>query len=173
MELADVPVVPFSSAMFTYGDITNYSTTSLYIPFESVNSIKLRAPLDHETQNLIRSKADYAHALYSIIPTITEVNFKAITPTYTQLTYLKENYNLLSGTKLDEGTTQQNEELLQGTEVEKINEVLKNENYFGTPLPDIVVPRREVADLTIQLALKDKYKNISDITLVIDNILYN
>ena len=81
VELADVPVVPFSSAMFTYGDITNYSTTSLYIPFESVNSIKLRAPLDHETQNLIRSKADYAHALYSIIPTITEVNFKAITPT--------------------------------------------------------------------------------------------
>ena len=173
VELADVPVVPFSSAMFTYGDITNYSTTSLYIPFESVNSIKLRAPLDHETQNLIRSKADYAHALYSIIPTITEVNFKAITPTYTQLTYLKENYNLLSGTKLDEGTTQQNEELLQGTEVEKINEVLKNENYFGTPLPDIVVPRREVADLTIQLALKDKYKNISDINLDIDNILYN
>lgn len=173
VELADVPVVPFSSAMFTYGDITNYSTTSLYIPFESVNSIKLRAPLDHETQNLIRSKADYANALYSIIPTITEVNFKAITPTYTQLTYLKENYNLLSGTKLDEGTTQHNEELLQGTEVEKINEVLKNENYFGTPLPDIVVPRREVADLTIQLALKDKYKNISDINLDIDNILYN
>ena len=175
VELDDVTVVPFSSGMFTYGELTDYSTISLYQPFESVDSIKITAPLQHETQNLIRSKADYAYAIQdpNVVPAINEVNFKALTPTYTQITYLKENFGLLSGTKLNEGTTQQNEEALQGTEVEKVTEILKDQNYFGTPLPDITVPRREVADLKIQLALTNKYKSISDINLDIDNILKN
>ena len=173
VELADVPVSPFTTNMFTYGELTNYSTTSLYIPFETVDSIKLRAPIDHEVQNLIRSKSDYANALYKIIPSITEVNFKALTPTYTQVTYLKENYNLLSGTKLDPGSSKDNEVALIGTEVEEVNNLLKSQNYFGTPLPDITVPRREVADLVIQLALTNKYKSVSDINLDIDNILKN
>ena len=175
VELADVPVVPFTSNMFTYGTLEDYSTESLYQPFASVDSIKINAPLQHETQNLIRSKADYANRLQdpNLVPSITEVNFKALTPTYTQVTYLKENFNLLSGTKLEVGSTYENEEILAGTEVEKVNSVLSEENYFGTPLPDITVPRREVADLDIKLALTNKYKNISDINLDIDNILNN
>jgi hypothetical protein len=173
VELADVPVVPYTSSMFTYGELTNYSTISLYIPFESVDSVKLRAPIDHEVQNLIRSKVDYANALYKIIPSIREVNFNPLTPTYTQVTYLKNDFSLLSGTKLNVGTSKENEILLIGTEVEKVNDLLKDQNYFGTPLPDITVPRREVADLKIQLALTNKYKSISDINLDIDNILKN
>ena len=175
VELADVPVVPYSSGMFTYGVLNDYSTTSLYKPFDSVDSIKINAPLQHETQNLIRSKADYANRLQdpNMIPTISEVNFKAVTPTYTQVTYVKEHFNLLTGTKLIEGSSYENEEILEGTEVAKVNSVLKDENYFGTPLPDITVPRREVADLKIQLALTNKYKSISDINLDINNILSN
>ena len=173
VELADVPVVPYDTSMFTYGTLTNYSTTSLYIPFEDVDSIKLRAPIDHETQNLIRSKEDYANSLYKIIPSIKEVNFRALTPTYTQITYLKDHFGLLSGTKLEPGSSKDNEVALIGTEVKEVNSLLKNQNYFGTPLPDITVPRREVADLLIQLALTNKYKNISDINLDIDNILKN
>lgn len=173
VELADVPVVPYDSSMFTYGTLTNYSTISLYTPFETVDSIKLRAPIDHETQNLIRSKEDYASSLYKIIPSIKEVNFKALTPTYTQITYLKEFFNLLSGTRLNPGSSKDNEVALIGTEVKEVNSLLKSQNYFGTPLPDIAVPRREVADLRIQLALTNKYKNVSDINLDIDNILKN
>ena len=175
VELADVPVIPYSSEMFTYGVLSDYSTTSLYQPFAGVDSIKINAPLQHETQNLIRSKADYANRLQdpNMIPSISEVNFKAVTPTYTQVTYIKENFNLLTGTKLEVGDTYVNREVLEGTEVEKVNNVLSNENYFGTPLPDITVPRREVADLVIQLALTNKYKSISDVNLDIENILSN
>ena len=173
VELADVSAVPYTDAMFNYGTLEDYATISTYLPFENVNSIKITAPLNHETQNLIRSKADYANRLAEIIPSISETNFKALTPTFTQITYLKNNFNLLTGTKLEVGSAQENMEVLSNTEVEQVMDILKQENFFGTPLPDIVLPRREVADLKISIALSNKYKNISDINLDIDNILKN
>lgn len=175
VELADVPVVPFVTNMFTYGTVQDYATISVNLPFESVDSIKVTAPLDHETQNLIRSKVDYASRLRDpdVTPDVREVNFKALTPTYTQITYLKDNFTLLTGSKVYVGSTQENTERLANTEVERVTEVLKNENFFGTPLPDITVPRREVADLQISLALTNKYKSVADINLDIDNILKN
>ena len=82
VELADVPVAPYTSTMFTYGELGDVVTISPYIPFESVDSLKITAPLDHEVQNLIRSKSDYAYRLQEIIPSVSQVNFKALTPTY-------------------------------------------------------------------------------------------
>lgn len=173
VELADVEVIPYTDSMINYGTLKDYATISTYLPFESVDSIKVRAPIDHETQNLIRSKADYSNRLAEIIPAISETNFKALTPTYTQITYLKNNFNLLTGTTLSVGNTQVNKEVLSNTEVEQVTDILKEENFFGTPLPDITVPRREVADIKISLALNNKYKSISDINLDIENILKN
>ena len=173
VELADVEVNPYTDSMFNYGTLEDYATISTYLPFESVNSIKITAPLNHETQNLIRSKADYSNRLAEIIPAISETNFKALTPTYTQITYLKNNFNLLTGTTLSVGNSQVNRERLSNTEVEQVTDILREENFFGTPLPDIVPPRREVADIKILLALNNKYKSISDINLDIENILKN
>ena len=173
VELANVPVIPYTSSMFLYGTLGDVVTISSYIPFESVESLKVTAPLDHETQNLIRSKADYANRLQEIIPSVTQANWKALTPTYTLITYLKDTATLLTGTQVYPGTASQTRERLSNTEVEEVRNVLKEENYFGTPLPDITVPRREVADITIQLALKNRYKSVSDINLDIDNILKN
>ncbi len=173
VELADVPVTPYTASMFTYGTLEDVASISSYLPFESVESLKVTAPLDHETQNLIRSKKDYANRLQQIIPAVTEANWKAITPTYTTVTYLKNDSTLLTGTKVYEGTGAENKERLVNTEVGSFLDILKEENYFGTPLPDITPPRREVAKLNISLALNTKYKNISDITLDVENILQN
>lgn len=173
VELADVPVIPYNNSMFLYGTLDNYVTTSTYLPLEPVDSIKITAPLDHETQNLIRSKVDYANRIQQIIPAITEANYEALTPTYTLITYLKDNFTLLSGTLQKVGTSQENKEALYGTEVEKVTNILKEENFFGTPLPDITIPRREVAYIDVAVALKNKYKSISDINLDISNILRN
>ena len=173
VELADVPVAPYTSTMFTYGELGDVVTISPYIPFESVDSLKITAPLDHEVQNLIRSKSDYAYRLQEIIPSVSQVNFKALTPTYTLVTYLKDNSTLLTGTRVYPGTAAETKERLSNTEVEEVREILDQENFFGTPLPDITVPRREVADIVIQIVLKDKYKSISDINLDIENILKN
>lgn len=173
VELANVPSIPYDSSMFSYGEVGDVATISTFIPFESAESLKVTAPLDHETQNLIRSKADYAHRIQEIVPDIIQANWKPLTPTYTLISYLKENSTLLTGTRVYPGTATNTKDKLSGTEVEEVREILKEENFFGTPLPDITVPRREVADLKIQLALKDQYKSISDINADIDNILKN
>ena len=154
IELADVGNAPYTDSMFSYGTLKDYYNISTYLPFEPIESIKVNAPLDHETQNLIRSKQDYANRMREIIPTVHDSSYTPLTPTYTQITYLKDDFTLLSE-----------------SEHAQVQEILKNENYFGTPLPDIVPPRREVAHLDIQIALNNKYKNIADINLDIENIL--
>ena len=160
VELADVPVQPFSANMFSpYIDtdgLLSVTNLSNYQPYESVDSIKVNAPLDHEVQNLIRSKADYAARLQEIIPAIISSSWEALTPTYTLISYIKDDHTTL--------TPNQEAEVLNA---------LKEENFFGTPLPDITVPRRGVAYLKISLALSNKYKNISDIDEDISNIIKN
>ena len=173
VELADVPVTPYTASAITYGTLGDVVTISSFIPFESVSSLKVTAPLDHETQNLIRSKADYANRLQEIIPSVIQTNWKALTPTYTLITYLKDTSTLLTGTQAYTGNAIETKERLSNTEIEEVRNILKEENFFGTPLPDITIPRREAADIVIELSLKDKYKSVSDINLDIDNILKN
>lgn len=173
VELADVPVIPYADSMFTYGTLDDYRTIQGNRGMETVDSIKVTAPLYHEVQNLIRSKADYASALRINVPSVSEVNFLARTPVLTQITYLKDNYNLLTGTYIPVGSSQDNIMNSEATEISTFEELLRDQNYFGTPLPDIVPPKREVAFLHIGIALKNKYKDISDIDYDIENILKN
>ena len=173
VELADVPVIPYADSMFTYGTLDDYRTIQGNRGMETVDSIKVTAPLYHEVQNLIRSKADYASALRINVPSVSEVNFLARTPVLTQITYLKDKYNLLTGTYIPVGSSQDNIMNSEATEVSTFEELLRDQNYFGTPLPDIVPPKREVAFLHIGIALKNKYKDISDIDYDIENILKN
>lgn len=154
VELANVGTAPFTDAMFSYGTLRDYTNISTYLPFETVEQIKVNAPLDHETQNLIRAKQDYANRMQQIVPAVHDASYKPLTPTYTLITYLKNDFTLLS----------ENEET-------QVQELLKKENFFGTPLPDITPPRREVANLAISIALTNKYKNIADINLDIENLL--
>lgn len=173
VELADVIAAPFTDNMFTYGTLIDYRTIHGSRGMETVDSIKVTAPLYHEVQNLIRSKADYASALRINVPDVTEVNFRALTPSVTQITYLKDKFNLLTGTCQKVGSSTENREALVATEVGTFLELLKNQNYFGTPLPDIKPPKREEAYIKISIALKNKYKNVSDINLDVENILRN
>lgn len=156
VELAQVEEVPFTDKMFTYGTLRDVKTLSPYLPFETVDEIKVKAPLDHETQNLIRSKEDYASALRLEIPNLISTNWEALTPSLTNITYLKSDNSLLTESEKD-----------------SFLELLKKERYFGTPLPIISHPRREVADLAISLELSNKYKNISDVDLDVSNIIKN
>lgn len=156
VELADIAAIPFTDDMFTYGTLNDTKNISTYLPFESVEETKVYAPLGHETQNLIRSKQDYANRLQQEVHALSQATYEPLTPTYTLLSYLKNDFTLLTD-----------------TEKESVLEVLKEENFFGTPLPDITVPRREVANLKIQMKLNTKYKDIVNINLDVQNILDN
>ena len=156
VELAQVEETSFTENMFPYGQLKDFKTLSSFIPFESVNNIKINAPLDHETQNLIRSKEDYASRLKIEIQNLIQTNWQALTPTFTQITYLKDDNSLLSE-----------------DEITSFINLMENERYFGTPLPDLTHPRREVADLEVSLELSNKYKNIADVDLDVSNIIKN
>lgn len=157
IELADVPTQDFTSEMFSYVTLDNVLTISNYVPFESVSNIKINAPIDHEVQNLIRSKADYSKRVKQIVPNVKQTSYYPITPTYTLVTYLKDDYSFLST-----GV---------GSETETIMGLLVEENFFGTPLPDITYPRREVTPLNITLKVTNKYMDINDIQNDINNLL--
>ena len=46
IELEDVPAVPYTDSMFVnYVTLVDYSNISLYLPFESVDQMKVNAPL--------------------------------------------------------------------------------------------------------------------------------
>lgn len=155
VELENVTPIPFTDSMFVnYGTLLDTTTISTYLPPESIDQIKVNAPLDHETQNLIRSKQDYANRLKQIIPSMVDANYKPLTYTYTLMSGLKSDFTLVTP-----------------DEAELIKELLEKERFFGTPIADLLNPKREVANLKISLALTNKYKNIADINLDIENIL--
>lgn len=154
--LANVPTIQFTSTMFSYGTVSNVVSISQFVPFETVDSIKINAPIDHEVQNLIRSKEDYSARVKEVIPNVIETSYYPVTPTYTLISYLKDDYTLVTA-----------------NEITSLNSVLETENFFGTPLPDITVPRRDLTPLYIYLKLTNKYMETSDIKTDINNILAN
>lgn len=151
----DIPSIPFTNDMFNNFTYNYTISISNYVPFETVDNIKINAPIDHEVQNLIRSKFDYSKRVKEVIPNVKETSYYPITPTYTQVSYLKDDYSFLLDYEIDD----------------LMDKVLIKENFFGTPLPDIVYPRRLATLLTIMLKTTNKYMNFDNIKEDIDNIL--
>ena len=154
IELADVPNQDYSPTMSGFGTVIDTLTIDNYVPFEELKDIKINAPIDHSVQHLIRSKNDFTQRVQQSISNIKETSYKAVTPTYTLLTYLKD----------DSTTIQQND-------IDKLLKSLEHERYFGTPSPDVAPPVREAINLVIQLFVTDKLKDTNDIRYDIDNIL--
>jgi hypothetical protein len=154
IELEDVSTISFTSDMFTYGSLTNTLTIENFVPYESVSSIKNNAPLAYEIQNVIRAKVDFINDIPQKIANIKVANYKTLTPSYTLLTYLKNDYSLLSD-----------------SEMASIESFISPQEFFGTPLPDIEPPKRDIVDLNITLKLNTRFKETSDIEADITAVL--
>ena len=154
VELADIETQDYDVNMSEYGVVKDTLTIDNYVPFEEIKDIKINAPIDHSVQHLIRSKKDFTQKVQQQIPNIKETSYKAITPTYTLLTYLK-----------DDSTT------IKQSDVSNLIKSLEQGKYFGTPNPDIAPPVREAINLVIQLFVTDKLKDSNDIRYDIDNII--
>ena len=166
IELADVPSIPYTDNMLFITDPISHTpifyanqgivtrTILQYIPFESVNSIKVTAPYYHETQNLIRSKKDYPKKLPDINTSILTSDYNIVVPTYATVTYIKNNYSLLSTQELSDIYTK-----------------LDNERFLGTPLPDITAPKRELITLNISFKFTNKFINLADVRNDVQSLL--
>lgn len=165
VELADMDVVPLTADMFTIGtfeldedgNVTNSEAViSSYRPFESIDDIKQNSPIYRERQNLIRSKEDWKDAFKESLPAFKEVTYRVLTPSYTQISYIKDDFTLL-----------------KEYEIEDIHEALEPGRYFGRPFPDVEGPKRELTTLDITLGLINTYKYEDDIKADVQNILNN
>lgn len=154
IELADIGTEDYSPTMSGFGTVLDTLTIDQFVDFESNEEVKINAPIDHDVQHLIRSKRDYSKRVKQVIPNVVETAYKAVTPTYTLISYLKDDCTLI-----------------QDVDLVKIKNVLKDEHYFGTPIPDLSHPHREVTNVNIQLFVTDKLKDINDIRYDINNII--
>lgn len=156
VELDDMESIPFSQEMFNIGTLLNTLNIESYKPFEEIDDIKHNSPVYRETQNLIRSKADWRDMYKDALPAFKQVTFRALTPSYTQLSYIKDDYTLLT----------ENEE-------SSIKEKVEPGRYFGRPFPDVEHPEREVTTLDVTVGLVNDYYEEDDIKADVQNIINN
>ena len=154
IELENINIGNFNEDMFVYGQLGDVLTINDFVEFEDVESIKRNAPLQHCTEGVVRSKVDYTSRTKELVPNIIDTDYVALTPSYTQMTYLKDDFTML--------TDQEEESLLA--------KLKAGERLLGTLLPDTTPPRREVVTTDIDLVLYDKFKDVSEIKIDIDNL---
>ena len=154
IELEDLTLGNFSDDMFVYGKLGDVLTINDFVDFESIDSIKRNAPLQHSTEGVVRSKVDYTSRAKDLVNNIIDTDYIALTPSYTQMTYLKDDFTMLSA-----------------GETENLLAKLKaGERLLGTLLPDITPSRREVVTVDIVLDLYDKFKDVNEIRTDINNL---
>lgn len=165
VELADMPLNEFTADMFTIGTLESSVVVSSFKPFEDIESIKQNSPVYREMQNLIRSKEDWKDAYKDALPVVKEITYRALTPSYTQLSCIKSDYTLMESVYNSRMTE------IEDIEEKSIRETLEPARYFGRPFPDNEDPKREVTTLNILLGLTSVYKYEEDIKAEVRDIL--
>jgi len=130
-----------------YGTVNSIADTQAYVPAEQIDSIKINAPLFHETQMVIRGRNDYIKRFKNLGSDLADTNGRDFAPAVVDLTYVKNNYVNMSQEEKDS--------ILSG---------LNNERMMGIPLPNIYEPRQ------FKLALTFNLKRISGDTTSVLNV---
>lgn len=156
VELDTSELGDMTTDMFMYGILNSVVSIENAVPFEDVEEIKANSPTYRETQNMVRSKGDFGDIVKHAIRNISKTGYKPLTPSYTAVTYLMNDYSRLNNTQLQE-----------------INNYLTPRTAFGRPLPDIVAPVREVTTFDITLGVTNKYTDEASIAADVQNVIDN
>lgn len=145
IELAQVSY-QLTDLVFDLGTINSISNISSYIPPESNDSIRVNAPLYHETQVRIRARNDYLKEFKNLGYNLADTNSHDFSYSIVDLSYVRNDYTELS-------------------ESEKTNILsnLDDMRAMGIPLPRIINPKH----FKLQLDLNIK-RNTGDFTSIID-----
>ena len=81
---------------FTYGDITGIVIDQLYQGVESNDSIRINAPLFHETQKVLRGREDYKKLVKQLDTSIVDTSQRDISPALVEVFYVRELTNLFT-----------------------------------------------------------------------------
>lgn len=123
---------------FFYGSVDSVDSVASYNAVESINSIKVNAPLANETQALIRAREDAEKLVQQFGKNyLSTINTRDINPEKIEVTYIKSDYTLLSD-----------------IEYKELYDFLFNQvRPFGVNMPFISPPIRAILELEIDVEL--------------------
>lgn len=150
IELAKISYA-LSDISFDFGTVNSIQSSLPYIEPESNDSIRVNAPLYHETQVLIRARNDYLKEFRNLGYNLADTNSRDFSPAIVDLTYVKNNYTIMSDIEQDNVLSQ-----------------LDVRRAMGVPMPRISSPRHIKLALTVNI--KKYTNNIVSITDVTDDI---
>lgn len=120
--------------VFNFGSVINIVSNTPYLEPESNDSIRINAPLYHETQVLIRGRKDYLKEFKNLGYNLVSTNGIDFTPAIVELSYCRDNYTIINdGEKQD------------------ILNSLDNIRSFGIPLPRITPPNHVKLELNFNI----------------------
>lgn len=125
---------------FFYGDIVSVDSIASYNSVESINSIKVNAPLANEVQSLLRARNDAQKLVQEHGKNyISAVNSRDISPEQIEVTYIKNDFSLLSD-----------------LEYKDLYSFIYNKaRPFGIQMPYITPPVRAILELEIDVKLSN------------------
>jgi hypothetical protein len=132
VQYEDIPYLDKATTFYS-ASATITGTTLTQEP-ESISAIQVKAPMNYETQQLIRGRNDYQKNFSQLKSTFKTTNGRDISPAYVELTYVQEN-----------------RELLNSTEEEIIMNELTYRRSFGIPMPYIAHPNYNKLAFSISL----------------------
>jgi hypothetical protein len=95
IELGDLTFA-LADVSFDFGTLNTSEVTSNFIVQEDTDSIKINAPLFHETQFVIRGREDYLKNFQLIDTTLLDTDFRDISPSVIDLVYIRSDLSLFS-----------------------------------------------------------------------------
>ena len=155
VERATIGAVNLASVMFDYGVITASELLYADVPADTLDLIRIKAPLYHETQSMVRGREDYEKVALDLIEGGKDVKGRDVTAAVIQLVYVKED-----GTLMNSG------------EKENLIDLLEPYRLFGVSPPTIIDPTEiEIPlDITARL-LANSTLTVSEIEDGIDETL--
>lgn len=129
-----------------FGIVDSISNVLSYVEPESNDSIRVNAPLYHETQVIIRGREDFLKEFKSFGYNLVDTNYKDFTPAIVDLTYIRDDYTMLSEDEINELTIH-----------------FEDIKAMGIPIPRTIHPRHLKLELNFNIR-----KNLDTVTSMTD-----
>lgn len=123
---------------FFYGEVLSVDSVASYNPVERIASIKVKAPLANEVQALLRARNDAKKMMLLDLSFLSSVNTRDISPEVVEVTYIKNDYTLLSQ-----------------LEYQQVYDYIFKRRAFGIMMPVISPPDRGLLELEINVRLSN------------------
>lgn len=135
LRLAEISFT-LSDLRFNYGTLNSFITDDAFLRAETIEEIQINAPLFHETQNIVRGRADFRKIFLGLDTSIIDTNDRDVSPVIIELTYIKEDNTLF-------------------TEIEKqdLIDTLNGNRTMGVAPPTMVDPIRMDVNLEFIVTL--------------------